>query len=378
MPKNNDVITPKGSKLENLDLPEGTPKLVSIYLYAVTGCNLCCRHCWITPTFVNGKPDPGDCIDLNLFKTAVREALPLGLQSVKLTGGEPMIHPQFREIALFLKQEGLQSDMETNGTCIDADIAYFMKYEADINFISISLDSIDPTKHDKLRGRTGAFENTLNGIKYLVDVGYKPQIIMALHRSNIGELDEMVELASKLGAGSVKFNPVINVGRGRSMKEAGECLNYDETRKLIRYVYGTLPNRSQLPVLMGAPMALLTVRDLIERKRGRCNVEHILGILGTGHMALCGIGRNVPELCYGKLGEDDLRDVWISHPLLLSIRIIMRDGDFPGICSQCIHAYSCRTICLAMNYMDSGKLFSPSTLCREAELRGEFPLTRRR
>ena len=46
------------------DLPEGVPPLFTFYLYLTNGCNLACRHCWITPTFVNGEPSPGDCLDL--------------------------------------------------------------------------------------------------------------------------------------------------------------------------------------------------------------------------------------------------------------------------------------------------------------------------
>ena len=37
-----------------LDLPDGVPPLTSLYLYIAGSCNLACRHCWITPRFVNG------------------------------------------------------------------------------------------------------------------------------------------------------------------------------------------------------------------------------------------------------------------------------------------------------------------------------------
>jgi molybdenum cofactor biosynthesis enzyme MoaA len=96
------------------DLPEGVPSLNTFYLYLTTGCNLFCRHCWITPTFVNGKPSPGDCLDLNLLKTAVKEGKTLGLSQAKLTGGEPILHPQFVKIVDFLSKEGLKLTMETN------------------------------------------------------------------------------------------------------------------------------------------------------------------------------------------------------------------------------------------------------------------------
>ena len=33
-------------------------------------CNLACRHCWITPAFVDGEPSPGDCLDVDLLREA--------------------------------------------------------------------------------------------------------------------------------------------------------------------------------------------------------------------------------------------------------------------------------------------------------------------
>ncbi len=360
------------------DLPKGVPPLRSFYLYLTTGCNLCCRHCWITPTFVNGQPQPGDCVDLEQLRDAIETAKPMGLRHVKLTGGEPMLHPQFREVAMLIREANLGMDMETNGTLIDADAARFLYEKAKIGFISVSLDSVNPASHDAFRGVKGAFDRAVNGIRQLVAVGYRPQVIMSPHHGNINEVDDMVKFATGLGAGSVKFNPVTNAGRGHKLHEQGEALNARETRELIRYVNGELQQRSKIRLFIGAPMALLSVRDLLgEKWRGVCNVESILGLLGTGHMAMCGVGREVPELTYGKLGEDNLREVWINHPGLKKLRTKLR-GPWPGICDDCVHAGRCRTGCLAMNYLRSGNLIAPSILCLDADEHGEFPQTRRR
>ncbi|MBT3296672.1 MAG: radical SAM protein [Verrucomicrobia bacterium] len=361
-----------------VDLPGDVPRLTSFYLYMTAGCNLRCRHCWITPTFVNGEPSPGECINPELLKQAVKEAKPLGLKSAKLTGGEPLMHPQFRDIAAFLKSEGIHSDMETNGILIDPSMARFLKDETNVEFVSVSLDSVDTAKHDAFRGVKGAFDAAVQGIRNLVEVGYRPQIIMSPHRDNLGEVDAMVEMAGALKAGSLKFNPVANSGRGSRMHEEGEALDYEAHRALIRYVNGELQKRSKVPLFIGAPMAMLTLDDLLKNRwRGVCNVDHIMGLLGTGHMALCGIGKNVQELSYGELGKDNLRDVWCAHPFLKELRKGIK-GPFAGICGDCIHAGRCRTGCLAMHYLDGGKLFSPSPLCSEADRRGEFPMARRK
>lgn len=361
-----------------LDLPAGVPPLRSFYLYLTAGCNLCCRHCWITPNFVNGQPSPGEYIPQEAMLGLIDEAIPLGLRHAKLTGGEPTLHPDFRGLTAALTQRGIGMDMETNGTLIDADLARYMKEKTRINFISISLDSIDPEKHDAFRGVKGAFKRAVSGINELVKVGYRPQVIMSPHHGNLHEVEALVQMAAGLGAGSVKFNPVTNVGRGKAMHERGEALDYDEVMRLIRYVNGDLQRASKIPLHIGAPMALLKVDDLLhDRWRGVCNVLGILGILGSGEIAFCGIGRNVPALCFGRVGVDRLRDVWTTHPVLQKLREELA-GPMPGICGECIHGRRCRTGCLAVNYMESGHLVSPTRLCEIAAERGEFPATRRR
>ncbi len=360
-------------------LPDGVPQLRSIYMYLTTGCNLCCRHCWITPTFVNGQPSAGDVVDCAVLLDVVDEARQLGLRHVKLTGGEPMLHPQFREVVQGIADRQLPMDMETNGTLIGADDAAFLAQVGRMNFISTSLDSVVPAQHDEFRGRKGAYEATVAGIKHLVAADFRPQIIMSPHRGNVMEVDAMVDLAAELGAGSVKLNIVSDLGRGKTMKERGQTLDYDETRALVRHVSSHVQHRHPgLPIYVNVPPAMLSVTDLLnERWKGACGILGTIGVLGSGHIAMCGIGRNVEELLFGRLGQDRLRDIWIGHPVLLRIREGLR-SPFPGVCGDCLHAPDCRTGCVAVNYACSGAFVTAAPLCKEAEERGDFPVTRRR
>lgn len=363
-----------------LDLPEGVPPLTSFYLYLTTGCNLACRHCWITPTFVNGEPDPGDCLDLDLLRTAVAEAKPLGLGQAKLTGGEPTLHPRFVEIVDMLTAEGLRLDMETNGTLIDASLARHLKEETNLWFVSVSLDGAYADTHDRFRCVPGAFEGALRGLGHLVEAGFRNvQVIMSPHHGNVGELEDLVKLAMQRGAGSVKFNPVTRSGRGAAMHERGEALDYDEVMSLVHYVHGELQDRTPIPLKIMVPPALLTVGELLRTRNGggSCHVRHILGLLGTGEMALCGIGRNVPELCFGRLGQVSVQEVWFAHTTLVQLRHDL-GAPYPGVCEDCVHAPRCLTHCVAQNYVDSGRLVWPSALCAEAARKGVFPPSRQR
>jgi SynChlorMet cassette radical SAM/SPASM protein ScmF len=379
-----DTAEPAGA---SLDLPEGVPPLRAFYLYLSTSCNLACRHCWITPRFVDGKAHPGDIIDVEALRAAVVAARPLGLSRAKFTGGEPLLHPRFREIAAMLTEMGLILDMETNGTLLTADLGRFLKDETNVDFISISLDGADAVTHDAFRGVSGAFEGALSGLACLTEAGYtNTQLIMSVHRGNLTQVDAVVHLAVERGARSVKLNPVSSVGRGGDMHERGEGLDLRDHLELARYLREELRPRlkaegTTLALILGTPLALEPLSEIMRRRgnTGACGVLGILGILGTGEIALCGIGRTIPELVYGRLGQDSIREIWFGHPTILALRQAMADvGAYPGICGECALASACRTGCVAQNYVDGQQLLWPDPLCTAAARLGLFPATRRK
>ncbi len=370
-----DGRTPSGPVVE---MAPDVPALRVFYVYLSAGCNLHCRHCWITPTFVHGKPVPAECLDFERLKGAVAEAKPMGLMAAKLTGGEPTLHPEFRRVVDFLAAEGLDISMETNATRIDRELAVHLREKAKVSRVAVSLDSPEEEQHDRFRGVKGAFAAAVRGIGHLAAAGFRPQIIMSVYRENAGRIEELIELAMRLGAGAVKFNPVTPSGRGAEIHRQGLALSFDELMALIHRIRGPLQDRYPIHLNAMVPPAMSTVKELL-RYGGNgagCHVRHILGLLGTGEMALCGIGRNIPELCFGKLGRDSLREVWMNHPVLRQMRKDMA-GPFPGVCGDCLHAGRCMTHCLAQNYEFTGKLVNVSPLCAEAERRGMFPPTRR-
>ena len=105
---------------ENTASSEEYP-LDQLYFYLTEGCNLACSHCYLAPKFdPDGKRHP--VLPLKLFKIAIKEALPLGLSGVKLSGGEPLLHPNILTMLDILNQEKLSLVMETNGVLATAEI----------------------------------------------------------------------------------------------------------------------------------------------------------------------------------------------------------------------------------------------------------------
>jgi SynChlorMet cassette radical SAM/SPASM protein ScmF len=353
-----------------LDLPEGVPPLTSLYMYISGSCNLACRHCWIEPEFQAGG-NGGQHIPVEYVRKAVREAKPLGLRSVKLTGGEPMLHPRFREIVTLLNEEGLSINIETNGTLLDPDMAAFLKQAKHVFFMSVSVDGANAKTHEDMRCVKGSFKSAISGIKNLVEQGLRPQLICTLHRGNVSQMEKVVELGASLGCGSIKFNHVQQVGRGQDFA-AKQGLKVPEIINLHERIENELVKKHKIRIHFDIPFAFYSIRKLLNDSLGRCTVMNILGMLAGGQLSLCGIGVTTPELIYGYIEKDKLREVWCNSPGLALLREQIPER-FEGICGKCIHRDFCMGSCVANNFSTSGKLNAPYYFCRQAENLQLFP-----
>jgi SynChlorMet cassette radical SAM/SPASM protein ScmF len=206
------------------------------------GCNLACRHCWIGPRFdATGNHYP--TLPVELFETAIREAKPLGLSGVKLTGGEPLLHPHFTRLLEIVRSEELRLIIETNGLLCTPEIAAEIAKSPD-RFVSVSIDGSDAATHEWVCGVPGSFKAARQAVSNLVAAGIRPQVIFTVMRSNAGQVDAIVRLAEEIGAASVKFNVVQPIARGEKLQKDQETLRIADLIALGRHVEQELAPRS--------------------------------------------------------------------------------------------------------------------------------------
>lgn len=350
--------------------------LNQIYFYLAEGCNLKCRHCWISPKYqAGGRSYP--TLPFPLFKSIIDQGMDLGLKTVKLTGGEPLLHPQILEILEYIKAKELRLTIETNGTLCTKEVAKAIA-ACKNPFVSISIDGPDEATHEWVRGVPGCFDAALNGFKNLVDEGIKPQVIMSIMRRNHKQLKAVVSLAESVGAGSVKFNIVTPIARGEKLHEQGETLTIEELVDLDKWVNTEIAPSAKIPVFSSQPLAFKSLGKMLGDKGcgcGVCGIMGIIGVLPDGSYALCGIGENIPELKFGNAVSDRLEEVWRHSPVILSLREGL-PGRLGGICKDCAMKAICKGNCIAMNYYRSHSLWEPYWYCEEAHAKGLFPATR--
>ncbi len=352
--------------------------LVYIYFYLTGGCNLCCRHCWISPKYQpQGTTYPS--LDFDLFRSIVEEGKALGLEAVKLTGGEPLIHPDIHRILDYIGGEELRLTIETNGTLVTPELAAKIK-QCKRPSISVSLDGANAETHEYVRGVDGCFEASLQGIRNLSKEGLKPQIIMSIMNRNKDQMEEMLRLAESLGAGSVKFNVVQPTERGMKLHEAGDTVNIEELIELGRWVEMELTEKTSLPLFFSHPHAFRPLSRMLgddRRSSGVCGILEKIGVLSDGSYALCGIGESVGDLTFGHSAKDSLKDVWENAEVLKQIREGLPE-NLEGICGDCLMKTVCMGNCIAQNYYQTKNLWSPFWYCEEARKKGLFPERRLR
>lgn len=349
--------------------------LSQIYFYLTEGCNLHCRHCWIDPPLqTSGRIFPS--LPVKHFKEIISQAKPLGLTGVKLTGGEPLLHPDIEKILLKVKKEELGLTVETNAVLCSSGIAAMIAECRDA-FVSVSLDGEDAKTHEWIRGVAGCFNQAVQGMSNLVNAGLRPQIIMTVMERNKDQIESVVRLAESLGAGSVKFNILQPIARGERMAEAGGSLSIRELVKMGRWVDNELAATTELKLFFSHPPAFRPLSRIYgdNGNCGVCNIKGILGVLADGSYALCGIGETIPELVFGHVERDRLAGVWEGNPVLKDIRDGL-PGCLQGVCAGCLMQTACLGNCVAQNYYSTESLWAPYYYCAEAFEEGQFPETR--
>ena len=352
----------------------GMHKINTLYFYLTEGCNLACRHCWMGPRFdTTGNHYP--TLPVELFETAICEAKPLGLSGVKLTGGEPLLHPHFIRLLEIVRREELGLTIETNGLLCTPEIAAEIAKSPD-RFVSVSIDGADAATHEWVRVIPGAFEAARQAVKNLVAAGICPQVIFTVMRRNAGQVDAMVHMAEELGAASLKFNVVQPTARGEKLHENQEALNIADIIALGRHVEQELAPETRLTLFFDYPPAFRALHRIASGDGcGVCGIFGIMGVLASGHYALCGIGAQVPDLVFGEVGKELLEEVWRETSILNALREGLPER-LEGVCSRCLMKQRCMGSCVAQNYYRKGSLWAPNWFCEQAEEAGLFPVSR--
>ena len=146
-------------------------------------CHLSCPHCY---------RDAGANLEQELNTAEAKKMLDqikaANFHLMIFSGGEPLLRADIFELMSYAAEIGLRPVLGTSGGLIDAEIAQKLK-EAGVLAAGISLDSVQPNKHDQFRGEEGLFLKVENAFEELKKVGIPLQTHMTVMDWNLDELD---------------------------------------------------------------------------------------------------------------------------------------------------------------------------------------------
>lgn len=226
--------------MENQQLIFKTPPKVELikldnlfFQLSSKACNLRCKHCYIER---NPYKNEEDFISVDKIKQNLILAKNLNLKSIYLTGGEPLIHPDFNQILrMCLKISNVT--VLSNGTMINDKKARFLrKIDDESQFETIyriSLDSTNELENDNLRGR-GSFRKALLAISSLLKYEFNP-IISVINYKNKEKsqiFEEFQKYFSKkdfiLDDINLKIIPFFNKDEENNQIEIDKELNFEK------------------------------------------------------------------------------------------------------------------------------------------------------
>jgi radical SAM protein with 4Fe4S-binding SPASM domain len=189
--------------------PDARPRRIrirSLFLHLTDRCNLTCAHCYLESAPARRGQLPGDKV-LSLC----RELEAVGGDGVTLSGGEPLLHPDFRALIDGIGS-GMRIQLLTNGILLTAELARLLSRRGIA--VQVSLDGTAPGIHDRMRGH-GAFAGAMQGVERLAGEGARGVVAAAtVTRANWDDLDGLPELCRQRGVSMLRFLPLRRLGRG--------------------------------------------------------------------------------------------------------------------------------------------------------------------
>lgn len=213
----NGVITPceKGSSIHPEQEYRCYPsRYIRTAHWSITGkCNYKCKHCYMS------APDAklGE-LDHETVMSIVQQLIDCGVQSVSLTGGEPLIRSDFLEIVDKLLEGGITiTTIYSNGKLITDKLLDELDKRGIHPEFNLSYDGTEGW-HDWLRGIPGAGKIAEDAFLRCKEKGFPTGAEMCIHNGNKHLLRDTVNRLAQLGCRSLKTNPISNVG---AWKEGG-------------------------------------------------------------------------------------------------------------------------------------------------------------
>lgn len=298
------------------------PALVSWNL--TKRCNLRCPHCYMEAepqAAAENELTTAECLSL------IDEMKTLGTEMIILTGGEPLLRRDIYDIAQYASSQGLWVVMGTNGVLVTDKVAQKM-VECGVKGVAISIDSLDPQKHNSFRGGPNAWELSVRGLDICRANGLQVLVQSTVMAMNYDEIPQLLEFSREKGAFSFNLYFLVQTGRGQQMND----LSPAQSEAMLSYLVDVQDQHR--PMLVRSKCAPNFKQ--ISYQKGLGGLESGGCMAGTHYCRIMPEGDVTPcpymTVVAGNVRRQSFREIWETSPILQQLRDVKQ---LKGRCGQC-------------------------------------------
>ena len=198
----------------------------NVQLEVTYKCNNACPFCYNELDATCNRN--GILLPFERLKDVIKDIRSYGIFSINLNGGEPLCYPYFFDLLEFIKQSDLDVHCNSNATLIDSKTA--KRLSQSLASICTSIHGYCAQQHDKLVNRSGAFDQTLAGIKFLQEENIYVAVNVTVSKLNIINLDQICNLLKSLNIRTILLTRILTSSDAFSVSD-NDFLNAVRTIK---------------------------------------------------------------------------------------------------------------------------------------------------
>jgi MoaA/NifB/PqqE/SkfB family radical SAM enzyme len=321
-------------------------------------CNNNCLHCWLR--IPPGSPEKKIELITDEIKITVDEARKLGCREWAISGGEPMLRPDFPEIFDYITKKSSSYSLNTNGTLITPKIAEIMKRKGKK---MIALYGATADVHDHITRNPGSFQATMKGFKLLQEAGAEFIVQLVPMKDNYHQFKEMVKLAKSLspdwrvGAAWLYLSAEGDLKKNEEIK-----LQRLDPREVIELEKPQISDEESEKEDFSCPSANDQLfASCIDHRRD-------FHIDPYGYMSFCSFIKD-PDLRYD-LRKGSFQECW--ETFIPSLNKVKGDQEYRGNCGSCDLRSECKW-CPVYGYLEHRRFSAPvEYLCEVARKSRKF------
>lgn len=324
-------------------------------------CNLRCVHC----ENLGGPQSPGE-LSFDEMLSVADSLQRLGCQLVDITGGEPLLHPDWDRLARALAERGMRTALVTNGTLFD-ESALDRALAAGVEIAAFSIDG-PRAVHDRIRrpsglrlGRPSSFDKTIVNLRRAAS-RMGTRVITAVSLLNLPHLGEVRGMLRDLGVTTWQLQLVIPTGRVLE-HEGPLVLSPAHLDGLTAFIESAQLDGEMPRIDTSDTIGYYTDRERALRKRTTGQGIWIGCQAGIRSVAITYDGRVrgcsvlPPEFDAGNLHEESLEAIWRDRNRFGYSTTFDAD-KLEGECKECAYGGLCRAGCTSMAYYSTGTIYS--------------------